>query len=218
MLEHYNNFCLMNICADAPDNWDTRGANAIRVELPTNPEYALEMFNRGFYLADRTIGTSVSLAKLPSDIDRWVRLDIIETSEYKPEIYRIAKLAFTSDRRFHVLPKCDSNISGQVLQKWVDDLDQVLVCIYKSQPIGFLALRHIDPDTAFVHLAAVDEKYRLMGAAMSLYAHACILAHNRGYKKLNGRISSSNMPVMNIYSTLGAIFTTPHDVYLKEVS
>ena len=56
-----------------------------------------------------------------------------------------------------------------------------------------------------------------MGAGMALYVKACLLAKERGYKKLEGRISSQNTSVMNIYASLGAIFSEPLDIYLKEV-
>ena len=162
MREQYDNFCLINIRANAPEDWDVNGADAIRVEMPANPEYELEMYRRGFYLADRTIGTSIGLSKLPENIAQMVRLDVTETIEYKSEIYEIAKRAFVSDRRFHVFPKLNSDVAASVLKQWVDSLD------------------------------------------------------DRGCKKLDGRISSTNMPVMNIYAKFGAVFSTPLDIFLKE--
>ena len=216
MREQYDNFCLINIRANAPEDWDVNGADAIRVEMPANPEYELEMYRRGFYLADRTIGTSIGLSKLPENIAQMVRLDVTETIEYKSEIYEIAQRAFVSDRRFHVFPKLNPDVAASVLKQWVDSLDDILVCIYRERVIGFLALTHPSPDTMFVHLAAVEARYRLAGAASSLYARACAIARDRGCKKLDGRISSTNMPVMNIYAKFGAVFSTPLDIFLKE--
>lgn len=221
MLEQYGDIRLLNIQAAAPEVWNMTGADAVRIELPTNAASELEMYQKGFYLADRTIGVSISLAKLPENLDRYVRLPIVETDAYKEDILRIATQAFVYDRRFHILPVCNPAIAEKVLKKWVEELDKTLICLYKESPIGFLALKETAPDTLFVHLAAVEEKYRLTGAAMALYAKACLVARERGYKKLEGRISSQNMAVLNVYNVLGggkAVFGSPKDVFLKEVT
>ena len=68
----------------------------------------------------------------------------------------------------------------------------------------------------FVHLAAVEEKYRMTGAAMALYANACKIAKERGYKKLEGRVSTQNTAVMNVYAAFGATFSEPQDIFIKE--
>ena len=217
MLKQYGDISHISINASHPEKWDFEGADYARVELPANSDFAIQMQQQGFYWTDRTIKVSISLSKLSENLEKYLRLPIEETADYKPDILRIAVNSFTYDRRFHLLPQCNKEISAAVLQKWVNDLDKVLVCLHKEQPIGFLALKETATDTLFIHLAAVDEKYRLMGAAMALYAKACLLAKERGYKKLEGRISSQNMAVMNIYATLGAMFSEPLDVYVKEV-
>ena len=79
-------------------------------------------------------------------------------------------------------------------------------------------MKEIDSETLFVHLAAVDEKYRMTGAAMALYAKACQLAMERGYKKLEGRISSQNVAIMNLYAAFGAVFSESKDIFIKEVN
>ena len=68
-----------------------------------------------------------------------------------------------------------------------------------------------------VHLAAVEAKYRVTGAAMGLYAKAIEVVRERGFKTLEGRISSFNTPVMNLYATFGAQFSEPQDVFLKDL-
>jgi len=68
---------------------------------------------------------------------------------------------------------------------------------------------------AFIRLAAVDEKYRVAGVAASLYAGAVEKCREQGIKKIWGRISSRNMSVMNLYASLGAVFSQPLDVYVR---
>lgn len=188
------------------------------IVMPTDPADEIRMQRSGFFFADRTVKTTISLSKIAVDLDRLIRLPIVETTEFKDDILRIAVDSFVYDRRFHILPDCSSDVSKTVLKQWVDELDNVFVALFKEQPVGFLALKETSADTLFVHLAAVKEKYRMTGAAMALYANACKIAKERGYKKLEGRVSTQNTAVMNVYTFFGATFSEPQDIFIKEVS
>ncbi|MBR1777614.1 MAG: GNAT family N-acetyltransferase [Alphaproteobacteria bacterium] len=188
------------------------------IVVPADAANEIRMQRDGFFFADRTMKTTISLSKISVDLDRFIRLPIIETADYKADILRIAVASFAYDRRFHVLPDCSADVSSVVLKQWVEELDTVFVALFKEQPIGFLALKETEPDTLFVHLAAVEEKYRMTGAAMALYANACKVAKERGYKKLEGRVSTQNAAVMNVYATFGATFSDPQDIFIKEVN
>lgn len=186
------------------------------IVAPTDAANEIRMQRDGFFFADRTVKTTIGLSKIAVDLDRFIRLPIVETSDYKDEILRIAASSFPYDRRFHVRPDLDGEAAAAVLKDWVDDLDKTLVALFKERPVGFLALKETAPDTVFVHLAAVEEKYRMTGAAMALYADACKIAKERGYKKLEGRVSTQNTAVMNVYTAFGATFSDPRDIFIKE--
>lgn len=186
------------------------------IVAPTHPANEIRMQRDGFFFVDRTVKTTISLSKIAVDLDRFIRLPIVETAEYKNDILRIAVASFAYDRRFHVQPDLNAEVAAEVLKQWVGDLDTVFVALFKEQPVGFLALKETVPDTLFVHLAAVEEKYRMTGAAMALYANACKIAKERGYKKLEGRVSTQNTAVMNVYTAFGAIFSEPQDIFIKE--
>jgi len=197
---------------------DMQDADIIKIVLPTSIENENKMKEIGFLFADRTLGVSIQLSKTELNFDKLIRLPIEETDGYKTEIEEIALKSFPYDRRFHLkLNYDDEELFKLIIKEWVNDLDNVLVAKYQSTVVGFLALKETDSDTLFVHFAAVDEKYRLTGAAMSLYAEAVKIAKDRGYKKLEGRISSKNTAVMNLYSYFGAHFENPLDIYIKEV-
>lgn len=183
--------------------------------MPTDAENEINMQKDGYFFADRTLLASINLSRCSIDTKKLIRLNIICTREYKEEIFEVARKSFPYDRRFHLTPEIDNTEAEIEIKKWVDELDEVLVCFYKDILIGFLALKEIDEETLFVHLAAVDEKYRLTGAAMSLYARAIEIAKEKGYKKLDGRISSQNTAVMNLYAYLGASFSDPEDIFIK---
>lgn len=217
MIKKYGEIRLLDIEADVPAEWEFSGASHVRAVLNALPASEVEMQRRGFVLADRTLKVSISLSRLPEGMDRMIRLPVVETKQYREDILRIANDCFTEDRRFHVTPDCNGHVAAMVLQEWVEALDDVLVCLFREKPVGFLALRQSGPDTLFVHLAAVEEKYRMTGAAMTLYAEACRTAAARGYRKLEGRVSSRNTAVMNVYASFGASFSEPQDIFLKEV-
>ena len=183
---------------------------------PTDAANEIHMQRNGFFFADRTVKTTISLSKIAVDLDKFIRLPIMETTDFKDDVLRIAVASFAYDRRFHVLPDCSADVSSVVLKRWVDELDKVFVALFKERPVGFLALKETAPDTVFVHLAAVEEKYRMTGAAMALYANACKIAKERGYKKLEGRVSTQNTAVMNVYTAFGATFSEPQDIFIKK--
>ena len=191
--------------------YDIKDGRYEREVLPSCADTEFDMVRDGWYFADRTL-TSIPISKVSVDLKRLQRMPIVETENFKEEIFRIAHESFTRDRRFHVAPKCDQAVSAVVLRRWVDELGPTLVCLYHEKPIGFLNMRE-----NFVHLAAVEEKYRVTGAAMGLYARAIELAGERGFKTLDGRISSLNTPVMNLYASFGAVFSDPEDVFLREL-
>lgn len=185
------------------------------IVAPTDAANEIHMQRNGFFFADRTVKTTISLSKIAVDLDKLIRLPIMETTDFKDDVLRIAVASFAYDRRFHVQPDCSADVSSVVLKRWVEELDKVFVALFKEQPVGFLALKETAPDTVFVHLAAVEEKYRMTGAAMALYANACKAAKERGYKKLEGRVSTQNTAVMNVYTAFGATFSEPQDIFIK---
>ena len=184
-------------------------------KMPANADNEINMQKDGYFFADRTLHASINLSRFTIDTKKLIRLNIVSTKEHKEEIFEVARKSFPYDRRFHLAPETDNKAAEIEIKKWVENLDDVLVCFYKDSVIGFLALKETDSETLFVHLAAIDEKYRLTGAAMSLYARAVEIAKEKGYKKLDGRISSQNTAVMNLYAYLGASFSDPEDIFIK---
>ena len=189
----------------------------VKVSLPSTNENEILMFSNGFRFVERTVQTSIQISKVDLNFDKLIRLNVEETTKYKKEIENIALKSFPYDRRFHLrINFDDQDLFRLIMKEWIDDLDSVLVAKFKDIVVGFLVLKETAEDTLFVHLAAVDEKYRLTGAAMSLYSKAVQIAREKGYKTLAGRISTRNTAVMNLYSFFGAHFENPIDIYLRE--
>lgn len=216
---NYNNKKILEAHINSIDDLcdiDLNKYNIVKVFISPDKVDENILYQNSFVFGDRTLDVSIPLSKIEG-IEKFVRLPILETSDYKQEILEIAQNSFSYDRRFHLAPKYNQDLANLVLEDWVEGLDQVLVCLFKEKPIGFLALKERNSKTLFVHLAAVNEKYRMTGAAMALYAKAILIAKERGYSSLDGRISSQNTAVMNLYSYFEAKFSNPTDIYIREV-
>lgn len=215
--EYGEDIRLLNIEAEKPFDWGAGDATHIRVSLPASAENMLKMQQRGFFHADRMLDVSINLVRSKLDFKSMIRIAPRITSECRENVLSIAQNSFSADRRFNIGAMPNREISDKVIAGWISELSEYYLCEYKEEPIGFLALKQQDDKKAFIHLAAVLERYRASGAALSLYAAAANDCRERGFSQLNGRISSANTPVMNLYAFLGATFSNPTDVYLKEV-
>ena len=172
----YNNFDISECEINSNDDINDISENDFDiVKLIINPKNCdvVDMEKRGYMFADRTIETSIPLSH-QDNLEKFIRLPIVETDEYKDELFQIASKSFPYDRRFHLKKQYNQELADTVIKDWIYKLDKSLVCFYKKIPIGFLSLKQIDEKNNFVHLAAVDEKYRYTGAAMALYSKAII--------------------------------------------
>lgn len=186
---------------------------------PTSAANEIARQREGALLVDRTLGVTILVSRVTVDLRRMMRLEMVETTDCRADILRIAEASFPYDRRFNLTPDCDPSVRHDELARWVADLGPTWVAVLKGLPVGFMNLRPVEgrPDTLAYHLVAVEEKYRLSGAALGLYAKGVEVARERGYKKLIGRVSSQNVAVMNVYAMLGAQFSEPQDIFLKEL-
>lgn len=214
--QSYLSFDLTQIRAESPAEVPSI-SGLVRVELPSAASNFTAMKIRGFSFGDRTLGVAISIKRMDLDLDRMIRFDIHQAREEDMKaVLQIALASFPTDRRFHVKPYPDQKVADEIIRKWVEELTNVYVCIYKDTVIGFLDLEPIGEQDCFIHLAAVTEKYRATGAALSLYAYAIRAARDAGKAKVLGRISSANTAIMNLYSRLGGSFSDPIDVFLKD--
>lgn len=196
-------------------------ASNIRIKLPSLCTEAIRKIHvrgGGYVFGDRTISTVINLRQDSNiNCEFASRFDIQISENCTEEIINIAKNSFPFDRRFHIRPEYDNDLAEKVITDWIGKLKAPFVCIHKGKVIGFLYLEQVKEDTAFITLSAVSERYRASGAAMAIYANAINYAKEKGLRKIEGRISSLNMAVMNLYAYFGAKFSQPEDIYLKEI-
>ncbi len=207
----------MSIIADFPMDWDTSNTTHVRVSLPSSIENILLMQQKGYQYVERMLDVTIGLKRNKIDLQKLIRIPPILRCDYKEEIKVLAKKSFVKDRRFYVEIDYNSEIANQIIDDWIEKIPEFYICLYKEKVIGFLALKEVeDGQSAMIHLAAVDERYRTSGAAISLYAKAMEIGIEKGYQNIYGYISCNNVAVMNLYAYLGGIFSNPQDIYLKK--
>ena len=196
----------------------TCSAGRQRVSIPSGGQQCRQMYQKGYLLADRTVAVKVPLGRGKVDFKKYCRMDVLLTGENRERVRQIAQAYFRRDFRFQVTFSDEKEaLAEKILVFWLVDQDVFFQSRYQEAVAGFADVRCLAEygGMPFLYLAAVDETYRAAGTAISLYA--AVFQH---YKELGadfayGRISSANMPVMNLYAAFGARFFAPYDIYIK---
>lgn len=190
-----------------------------RISVPAGQEHAGELLRgRGYAMADRTLEVKVPLQHGAVDFDALCKLPVVRSDGYREAVREIAKASFTNDFRFRVSFSPEHGaLASAILDEWVDEQGEVFVCLYKDMPVGFADVRRTEREDGapFIYLAAVDARYRMTGAALSLYANVMRYYRDEGVRAVYGRISTANTAVMNLYIRLGAQASDPFDIYIK---
>lgn len=217
-IEQYGDITLLNISCNEETEVNRQNATYIRVKTPATEKMQRCFINQGFFYADRMLKASINLKKVNLCYEKMIRMEIRKTNEYRDEVLKIALKSFPVDRRFHVTQHYDDEVASKIITSWVDSIEEYYVCIYHDKAIGFAALEEQENGFYEIRLAAVDERYRLSGAAFSLYAYLAKLCMEKnavgGGRCLYGWISTVNTAVMNLYAKLGASFSEPSDIFL----
>lgn len=190
--------------------------SAQQIIEPEQRELAAGLRRQGYCMIDRTLRATVSLGK-KANFAPFCRIPVEEYEGELERIYEIAETSFLLDSRFMAHAEADEGEIRQKIHARVGQMRKFYVCRCKGEVAGFLELARDEKATqeAEISLAAVDAKYRVAGAALSLYAGVAKLCQEQGLKRLWGRISARNVSVMNLYAALGASFSLPYDVYVR---
>ena len=122
------------------------------------------------------------------------------------------------DRRFHLEAEYNDEIAAQVIKGYMEEIPEFYISTNKGVLTGFLGLKESEEEkNAAIYLAAVDERYRISGAALSLYASALFDGAVKGFKNITGYISTANPSVINLYAYFGGVFSNPQDIYIKKI-
>jgi len=98
---------------------------------------------------------------------------------------------------------------------WIDELcskNSTYLFCYNGEIAGFIAF-----DKNKLFLAAIAKAYRGKGLAKYFLSSICNKIFADGYEHIFGFISFANVPVVNLYASLGARFRGAVDIYHKIV-
>ena len=110
-------------------------------------------------------------------------------------------------RDFHIDPRLADARYGS----WLEELCEAKRCmglLHDGDLAGFLC-----HDWNRIVLHALQERYRGKGLAKYFWSAACRELFAQGQEELQSSISASNMPVLNLYASLGFRFRNPKDIY-----
>lgn len=100
--------------------------------------------------------------------------------------------------------------------RWLEQLykaGNVLGLVFENTLIGFIA---VSENKLILH--AIAPEYRGKGLAKYLWSAACVELFDRGHVELLSSVSAANLPVVNLYTSLGFRFRNAVDVYHLVVS
>ncbi|MDQ6972544.1 MAG: GNAT family N-acetyltransferase [Mariprofundaceae bacterium] len=170
------------------------------------------LHRHGFYYTDTLLepvcrpGQLVSYPHSAVAIDKAVQL---------ADVQNICSHAFAYGR-FHRDFNLPREQADQRYVQWLGQMHaegHVLGLLYEGELSGFVAF-HMDADAcASLLLHALNESFRGRGLAKFLWSAVCDYLFAQGASELKSSISAANLPVLNLYSSLGFRFTHAVDTY-----
>lgn len=115
--------------------------------------------------------------------------------------------------RFHRDFNIDHRQADERYVHWLMDLcktGDVWALLYDNEYAGFFACKE---NRILLH--ALTDKYRGKGLAKFFWSAGCKKLFSGGHREVTSSISVANVPVLNLYSSLGFSFKNPVDVYHK---
>ena len=134
----------------------------------------------------------------------------VSESESFGDFLAICRGAFRHGR-FHRDFKLQHHLSDRRYDSWLKQLydqKQVFGLKTNSQLAGFWAYSENK-----ILLHALHQVFRGKGLAKFFWSAACDKLFSQGYGELQSSISASNMPILNLYVSLGFKFRNPQDIY-----
>lgn len=206
---------------DTAEAWDRIESDTdytIVRSRPEDTERSTMLERNGFTFHNRTFLCEIPLGKLDQGLVKLVRADVKKDDAFTQDIYMLAGRAFVSDRRFHLKKAFDQEFAGRILRGYIDRWKDAgcffYKCFHKGRLAGFTLIRPLNSTGCENVLGAVEPEYQNRGMAFNLYVYMANALREMGYKSLNGRISTSNTPSINLHATIGGKFSAVEDEYI----
>ncbi len=137
----------------------------------------------------------------------------VASSADQAALERIADGGFPFGR-FHQDPRIDSQMGDKRYSQWVTNAfvnsqQEVLKVTQNQAIVGFFVNEYPDDHSTFWSLTAISKEFR--GASMGKRVWKAMIAREKSNHRqtISTRISSHNIPVMNLYVSLGFRFPAP---------
>jgi GNAT superfamily N-acetyltransferase len=139
--------------------------------------------------------------------------DGIHISESVEDINELIKIShgLFSHGRFHRDFNINKDLANVRYDLWLEQLwreNKIFSLNYFEKLVGFFAY---SDDRILLH--GLGKEYQGQGLAKYFWSLACQKLFSKGYTELKSSISASNIPVVNLYSSMGFRFRKPIDVY-----
>jgi len=134
----------------------------------------------------------------------------VATDVALPDVLHICRGAF-SHGRFHRDFNLPRTQADQRYVQWLEQMHgrgEVLGLMFEDELAGF-----IGHASGALLLHAVAERFRGRGLAKFMWSAACEHMFAQGEERLSSSISAANLPVLNLYASLGFRFRAAVDVY-----
>lgn len=126
------------------------------------------------------------------------------------ELLKICDGAFHNGR-FHRDPYIDKKLADKRYLQWLEDLagrGKIYSLMFNDQVAGFTATKNNQ-----LQLHAIANEYRGQGLAKYWWSAVTNRLFEKGHETVSSSISSSHLPVLNLYAGLGFKFTNSVDIY-----
>jgi ribosomal protein S18 acetylase RimI-like enzyme len=161
----------------------------------------------GFYYVDTLIEPYCDSKRLRAFCDPRTSI----SSEFDLSIALELACSGFEHGRFYRDHSISRKVAGERYRNWLKDLilrDQVVGLFLEKRQAGFIALQN-----GYFKLHAVGQNYRSMGLAKYWWYLACIREIQRGCQEITSSVSTTNLPVVSLYASLGFRFRRATDIY-----
>jgi len=127
----------------------------------------------------------------------------------------ICRHAFTHGR-FHRDFNLPDELADQRYIQWLNQLHTdggVIGLLYEGQLAGFIAHQMDENRHDALVLHALSESFRGRNLAKYMWSRACSYRFSQGAEQLSSSVSAANLPVLNLYASLGFRFKGAVDIY-----
>jgi len=183
-----------------------KGHYTIRVH-PLDSKSLLHQY--GFYFCDTLIKVACHQNEFNMNILKGFDLNI-QIASKKSELKDFCKKIFVYDR-FHRDFNLVTDSADDRFQVWLEKIfDEGSIYLLKNgnEVSGFVGVK----DNKLL-LHAIFDKFQGKGLSKYYWSKVCENLFTMGHKEIYSSISSSNLAVINLYTSIGFRFMEAHDIY-----